>query len=285
MKTIIIRDDDVHAFTPLETLKKVYNTRFFDAGFKLSLSVIPNMDTSVQIKGTNNPFVRRGYIHEPFIPKDRVNTGFHSFGKNAAVAKWLSSTKSVETCLHGYSHSLSDFASADKARIRSLLHEGRKTVESAIGKRINTFVPPHERLSKAGWQVVNDNGMQLFRNIIRPLKDIVYTVPVSQYGLRHARKEFFYGYNGLVKYRSAKELGCMEPYLFSPFWDLEESFRYACEKFDKSSLFIMTNHHWEFDINPKMLTWWRKFVRYMSEHEFVSMTATEAMKKLRPVNW
>jgi len=283
MKTIIIRDDDIHRFTPLKMLKDIYGKTFFDAGFKVSLSVIPNMDTSVQLNGTNNPFVRRGYVYEPFIPKAAVGTGFHSFEKNRHVAKWLSAP-GIETCLHGYSHSWEDFGSSNGPRIQQMLTEGREILETAICKKVSTFVPPHERLSKAAWHIINGNGMQIFRNVIRPLKDVFYTVPLMEYGLNHARKEFFYGYNGLVKYRSGKELGCMEPYLFSAFWDMEECFNYACEKFDRSEIFMMTNHHWEFDINPEMLVWWKKFLRYMSEHEFVSMTAAEAIKKLRPVN-
>jgi hypothetical protein len=280
-KIVIIRDDDVNAFTKPATLEKVYDKDFFDKGFKVSLSIIPNIDSSAKIGSQNNPFARRGYTHEPFIPKSKIDTGLHSFTTNKPVADWIRKNKSIEPCIHGYSHNIEDFTTSDGFEIQRKIAEGRGIIEGMMKKSVRTFVPPHERLSKMAWRLIVRNNLQIFRNVIRPLKDIVKTVPLGQYSLRHLGREFFYGMNGLVKYKTAQELGTMEPYLFSPFWDLEESFEHACKKFDNSNIFLMTNHHWEFDINPNMQKWWKKFVDYISQHDVRSMTATEAFKTLR----
>ena len=283
MKIIIIRDDDAHAFTNMALLDKIYGTLFFRRGLKLSVSVIPMLDTSARIGNKNNSFYRRGYEYEPFIPKNKINSGFQDFRKNRALASWLKK-KNVEPCLHGYSHAIGDFSSSNYPVMEEMLTEGRKIVEDATKRKVRVFVPPHERLSKSGWRAVTNSGFRIFRNVIRPLKDIVVSVPLGEYGLSHIRKNFLYGYDGLVQYRNNKELGAMNPYLFSCFWDLKQNFEDACKKFDSSRVFIMANHHWEFSINQKMHNYWNDFVDYMAQHDFTSMTASEAFAKLKPVN-
>lgn len=283
MKTVIIRDDDAHAFTDSALLNKIYSPSFFRRGFKLSVSVIPMLDTSARIGSKNNPFYRRGCEYEPFIPKNTINSGFHDFRKNRAVSSWLGK-QNVEPCLHGYSHTVRDFSSSNYAVMKEMLAEGRTIVERAVKKKVRVFVPPHERLSKSGWRAVTDSGFRIFRNIIRPLKDVAVTIPLSEYGLSHARANFLYGYDGLVQYKNNKELGTMNPYLFSCFWDLKQTLEDACKKFDSSRVFIMANHHWEFAINPRMHKYWNDFVDYMAPHNFTGMTASEAFSKLKPVN-
>ncbi|MBI4014457.1 MAG: hypothetical protein HY365_00710 [Candidatus Aenigmarchaeota archaeon] len=283
MKTVIIRDDDTHAFTSSALLDKIYGPSFFRRGFNVSVSVIPMLDTSARIGSKNNSFYRRGYEYEPFIPKSRINSGFHDFRKNSAVSVWLKK-KSVEPCLHGYSHDIRDFSSPNYTKMKEMLARGKSIVEGATKRKVRVFVPPHERLSKSGWRAVADSGFRIFRNVIRPLKDAVVSVPLGEYGLSHVRGNFLYGYNGLVQYKSNKELGTMNPYLFSCFWDLKQSFEDACKKFDSSHVFIMANHHWEFLINTKMHRYWSDFVDYMAQHDFASMTASEAFAKLKPVN-
>ena len=280
MKAVLIRDDDVSFFTDIRNLKKVYDKSFFNKGLKVSLSIIPDVSSSLSIKGTNNSFARNGYLYEPFIPENRINTGSYLFSKNKKVAAWMRKNESIEACIHGYSHALSEFTSNDKQYIGTLLNKGEKIIASAVGKqkKLKTFVAPHERLSKTAWGVLSSRGFYIFRNIIRPLKDAFYTVPAGQYGLRHLQKQFFTGFNGIVRYRNGIEMGCMNPYLFSCFWDPEQSFEHACAKFDKTDLFIMTNHHWEFPMNKKLLYWWKEFLKYMTEHEIRSFSAAEAVE-------
>jgi hypothetical protein len=277
MKTVIIRDDDINYFSNLETLKKLYNTKFFKK-FKVCLSIIPNVDSSLELKGTNNPFIRRGYLYEPFIPKNKINTGSYTFKKNKNLSRWISENNSIEPCLHGYSHSVKEFTSQNESMIENIVFAGKNILESSLKRNIKTFVPPHERISKAAWRVLTKNGFYIFRNIIRPIKDIFFSVPFTEYRLSHFGKDFFYGFNGFVKYRNGFEVGCMEPYLFSAFWDMDVSFEYACKKFDESDIFIITNHHWEFDINKDMVKWWNKFVNYMKDYPIRSMTSSESIE-------
>lgn len=273
-KLVVIRDDDTNRFTDPKLLEKIY-AHAFRRGFRISVSVIPRIDTSVLLSGRNS-FVARGFTHEPCIPRAKRDTGFYAVSENVKLIAWLRK-KPVEVCMHGYSHRKADFLSDNAPLIRHKVREGRGMLEHALGTGVTTFVPPHEALSKTSWGILAEEKLYVFRNIIRPLKDIVCTVPVFEYRPEHI-PHFFSGFNGVVSYRHNTELGSMRPYLFSAYWDMEEAFETACSVFDRAGAFVMANHYWEFSLNASMVKWWNAFVDYMASHDIEPLTAREAVE-------
>ena len=151
----VLRDDDTSFFTTPEDLEAVYGAHWDRA--VVSFAVVP--------------FI--GRLDRPWVPERyRGEAGPFPIGDNAELVRYLRErvrSGRVDIVQHGYAHMDEDggaeFAPpGGRAAARlavARLEAGRRHLESVFGAPIRVFVPPHNRLSRAGWHAVGAAGLHL----------------------------------------------------------------------------------------------------------------------------
>jgi predicted deacetylase len=137
-----VRDDDTSFFTAPEELERAYE-EVMQWG-PVSLAVVP--------------FHRAG-TSKAVPEKFRGRGSVHSLHENRALVEYLRagvSERRFEIMLHGYHHDEpSDqaefFIGSDLAR---KVIDGRKYLEDLIGASIRVFVPPHNKIGRAGLRAI-----------------------------------------------------------------------------------------------------------------------------------
>jgi len=145
----LIRDDDTNYFTQPEELERSYGDIWGIC--PINLSVVPF----------------HGCTKSGAIPKRYwTGEGVFPIGDNTNLIRYLKKKireKKVYITLHGHSHV--DQADGYEFQTGSGLHnkikEGRKYLEQLFDVEIKWFVPPHNALSKRGWEAVVANGLNI----------------------------------------------------------------------------------------------------------------------------
>jgi hypothetical protein len=150
---LAIRDDDTNYFTQPEQLERVYGAVWDIC--PVSLSVVPFQACT-----------RSGAIPQEYWRGD----GIFPIGENKALVGYLRgkiAAGQVSVNQHGYTHQdyLDGYEFEAGADLSRKVREGKRYLEDLFGVAVNTFVPPHNALSKRGWKAV----LQSYRWLLGPL--------------------------------------------------------------------------------------------------------------------
>lgn len=151
MHYVIIRDDDTNAFTPVECLERLYRP-LLDCGFPVNLATIPNVRTDVRTPdGKPEGFLV--YIGRDAAPSAPANKTVPLI-TNPELLTYLKQNPEYKIVQHGFNHDYFEFDMADSAEIARRLDEGAAMLDAGGLGRPQTFVAPHDKLSRAALREV-----------------------------------------------------------------------------------------------------------------------------------
>lgn len=147
--TFSIRDDDTCYFTTPQELQANYG-EVWDI-CPVSLSVVPF-----------HACTKSGAVPRKFWRGDEI----FPVGDNAELVKFLRekiAEGKVYLAMHGYSHKdeADGFEFETGQNLGRKVSEGKRYLEQIFGVPIRIFVPPHNTLSRAGYQAVVSNALSI----------------------------------------------------------------------------------------------------------------------------
>jgi hypothetical protein len=145
MRTVILRDDDTNAVTPVECLEKLYRP-FLQRGLAVNLATIPE----VRMDARTPEGAREG-----FLPRQRnpaVETV--ALADNRALTDYLHANPGYHIVQHGCHHDVFEFNSTDRADIVRRLDRGKQRLREAGFNHVQAFVAPHDKLSRVAYEEV-----------------------------------------------------------------------------------------------------------------------------------
>jgi hypothetical protein len=145
MRYVILRDDDTNALTPINCLEQLYRP-FLDRNLPVNLAVIPDVATDAL-----TPEGRA----EGFLPaKNGTRSATVPIGENAQLVKYLHENPGYNVVQHGCHHDCFEFDRASASEISELLDRGTRLLTEAGFSCPETFVAPHDKLSRASYREV-----------------------------------------------------------------------------------------------------------------------------------
>src|SRR3954462_4023648 len=146
MHTVILRDDDTNALTPVECLETLYRP-FLDRGIPVNLAVVPEVNTDVRLPdGRREGFLPggRGTHFTPTIP----------LVENVNLTSYLRNNAGYHVVQHGCHHDYFEFDNPDRAEVVRRLELGARHLAEAGFPRVTAFVAPHDKLSRVAYEEV-----------------------------------------------------------------------------------------------------------------------------------
>ena len=141
MRYVILRDDDTNALTPISSLERLYRP-FLARGLPVNLAVIPEVRLDARRPdGRIEGFLPAG--HRPQAATRRME-------QNPDLVAYLRANPGYHVVQHGCFHDCFEFDQVDAASAARLMDQGGRRLREAGFERPQTFVAPHDRLSRAG---------------------------------------------------------------------------------------------------------------------------------------
>ncbi len=289
MKHVIIRDDDISFFTPVEVLEKLYRP-LLSRGKTISLSVIPEIACGITLGEHNGPFwTEYSLNYSPFIPPEfRKRNEQFSIVKNSTLTDYLNKNTGFEILQHGYSHAVINdiFEGAlskpevieEKLAVSSLL------LEKAFGKKPDFFVGPWDAFSSETIKELRKSfkGISMHRMGKRHVPWNLKPSAVFRRLIPRGQKNGYFKWGDFIIFEHP---GTMISMFNSPKMILDE-IKQALEKLDT---LILVTHHWEFfydwgKINPYLYDAWMGIIDFLLSDSDIEITNFAAMYKkiIRP---
>ena len=238
---VALRDDDTSFFTDPDRLEAVYHD-VWDR-LPVSLAVVP------KAAGFADKAIPEKYWQaERAFPLEE-NAPLVSYLKQQIAAGRVTITQ------HGYTHE--DFPGGYEFQaapdLEQRLAEGRSYLERVLDTRLTMFVPPHNALSKRGFEAISRAGLNLlgtflsFRPSLRPWDR--YTPGnwwrIRQYRSRTGRtKADRLIYPHVLRYANHAEFGCHSLIPGTTVAELVAGFEEARRA---GGHFCIATHYWEVD--------------------------------------
>ncbi|MFN0078823.1 MAG: DUF2334 domain-containing protein [Prosthecobacter sp.] len=146
MQTVILRDDDTCALTPVHLLEYLYRP-WLARGLPVNLATIPN----VNIRATWRDGTPEGFRLGQNFTGGRQH---FSIAENGELLEYLRHNPGISVAHHGWAHDYMEFASGDQAHLGGLLDAGREHFIHAGIPAPRTFVAPYDQLSRGGHAAV-----------------------------------------------------------------------------------------------------------------------------------
>jgi hypothetical protein len=145
MRFILLRDDDTNALTPIECLETLYRP-FLARGLPVNLATIPEVRVDAR-----TPEGQR----EGFLPRE-TNPAVETvpLAENRALASYLHENPGFHIVQHGCYHDTFEFDLSDRSEIVRRIERGQRRLREAGFDDVNTFVAPHDRLSRIAYEEV-----------------------------------------------------------------------------------------------------------------------------------
>ncbi len=145
MRYVILRDDDTNALTPPECLERLYRP-FLDRRLPVNLSVIPAVRTTVTMPdGQPEGFLVRKSGRVPEILP---------IGHNRKLVEYLAGNPGYHIAQHGCHHDYFEFDNLERPEILRRLEQGTRCLDEAGFPPPDTFVAPHDKLSRGSLKEV-----------------------------------------------------------------------------------------------------------------------------------
>ena len=138
MRTVILRDDDTNALTPVACLETLYRP-FLERGLPVNLATIPEVRVDARTpQGTPEGFIRRA-------PRSPVETV--PLRESPDLVDYLHSNPGYSVVQHGCHHDTFEFDRMDRAELVRRLEHGAAQLRAAGFSGGRTFVAPHDKIS------------------------------------------------------------------------------------------------------------------------------------------
>ena len=239
MNLCCIRDDDVNAFTRPEDLQRVYGP-LLQEGLAVNFSVIPAARCDTQLRRDDIYRVREGLRHHPFIPAAcRGVAETVEIGDNAALCRFLRALPNAEILQHGYDHGLIDgrreCEEPDTVALEQRVMEGRRLLETALGRRPRFFVPPWDAFHRPALRMLRRHfdGVSV-RSLGRSHLPVWQRWRYLRFR-REGRSHFFWG-----RFLILEHPGYLSSRFAGP--DLEQRIHALL---DHQDVLVLVHHHWE----------------------------------------
>jgi hypothetical protein len=145
MRSVILRDDDTNALTPVECLEKLYRP-FLARGLAVNLATIPE----VRMDARTPEGKREGFL--PALPNPAVETV--ALAESGGLTAYLHDNPLYQIVQHGCYHDTFEFDRTERADIVRRLDRGRQRLREAGFNHVPAFVAPHDKLSKVAYEEV-----------------------------------------------------------------------------------------------------------------------------------
>ncbi len=145
MRTVILRDDDTNALTPVACLETLYRP-FLERGLPVNLATVPEVRMDARAPDGS----REGFL--PREPNPAVETV--PLMENRALVDYLHANPGLNLVQHGCYHDKFEFDLGDRAEIVRRLERGVQRLTEAGFNRVRAFVAPHDKLSCAAYEEV-----------------------------------------------------------------------------------------------------------------------------------
>src|SRR4051812_19134616 len=145
MRYVILRDDDTNALTPVHCLERLYRP-FLARGLPVNLATIPEVREDIRL-----PDGRR----EGFLPARRnPATETVPLAENRQLVDFLHRNPGLRIVQHGCYHDPHEFDLSDRAEVIRRLERGSRRLAEAGFSGDQTFVAPHDKLSRVAYEEV-----------------------------------------------------------------------------------------------------------------------------------
>jgi hypothetical protein len=145
MRTVILRDDDTNALTPVECLETLYRP-FLARGMPVNLATIPE----VRVDARTPDGAREGFLLGPSNPA--VETV--PLSENRALIDYLQANPGYNIVQHGCYHDTFEFDRTDRAEVTRRLERGALRLREAGFTGGSTFVAPHDKISAVAYEEI-----------------------------------------------------------------------------------------------------------------------------------
>ncbi len=266
---VAVRDDDTSYFTAPDALERVYRDVWDRV--PVCLAVVPFAI------GYRQPGIPREYwsSSEP-MPLDR-NPALVSFLRELIAAG--KATIALHGCTHQDFPSGAEFQAVPDPGAR--IERGRSYLESVLGCRVSTFVPPHNALSRQALAAVSTARLNLlgsflsFRPSLRPWDRRTGLNWWAVHRFRRAtgrtrRDQFVYPFR--LRYARHAEFGC---HSLVPGTTLDTLRAHFDEARASGGDFCLATHYWEVDVQLKWVM--DQFLAFAAEQPNVRFVAAEQL--------
>lgn len=145
MHTVILRDDDTNALTPVECLERLYRP-FLARGLPVNLATIPE----VRMDARTPDGAREGFL--PRVPNPAVETV--PLHENRRLTDYLHANPGFAIVQHGCHHDTFEFDRTDRAEVIRRLERGARRLGEAGFTDVRAFVAPHDRISRVAYEEI-----------------------------------------------------------------------------------------------------------------------------------
>lgn len=145
MRTVILRDDDTNALTPVNCLETLYRP-FLTRGLPVNLATIPE----VRVNARTPEGEREGFLLGPRNPA--VETV--PLSENRALTDYLQANPGFNIVQHGCYHDTFEFDRTDRPEVIRRLDRGAQRLREAGFTGGSTFVAPHDKISAVAYEEI-----------------------------------------------------------------------------------------------------------------------------------
>ncbi len=142
MRTVILRDDDTNALTPIECLERLYRP-FLARGLPVNLATVPEVRTDARTPDGS----REGFL--PAKQNPAVETV--PLAENRELTRYLHENPGYAIVQHGCYHDTFEFDRTDRAEVVRRLDRGRQRLRDAGFAHVHAFVAPHDKISRVAY--------------------------------------------------------------------------------------------------------------------------------------
>lgn len=143
MRTVILRDDDTNALTPIDCLERLYRP-FLERGLPVNLATIPEVREDLRLPdGT-----REGFL--PAVRNPAVETV--PLAENPRLVDYLHANAGYHIVQHGCHHDRFEFDNSDRADVVRRLERGAAHLRAAGFDDVRAFVAPHDKFSRVAYE-------------------------------------------------------------------------------------------------------------------------------------
>lgn len=277
MKHVIIRDDDISFFTPVEVLDTLYGS-WLSSGGTVALSVVPAIQCGIKAGIDNGPFWTEYRMdYSPFIPPDyREVNGVFSVGDNKELVSYLMENKGYEIVQHGYAHTkirgVFEGKLSDPAEIMGKIEESKNVMFDAFGYRPEFFVGPWDAFSPGTISCLKDSfkGISMYRLGKRHMPWYLKPSAVLRQLVPGGRKKGYFRWGDFVIFEHPGTIISM----FNKPGNILPHIKEALKQVD---ILVLVTHHWEFfydwnGLNSKFFEAWQDVLDFLLNDDSLSIT-------------
>lgn len=145
MRTVILRDDDTNALTPVQCLETLYRP-FLERGLPVNLATIPE----VRVDARTPAGAREGFL----LGAENPAVETVPLIENRALLDYLRANPGFNVVQHGCYHDTFEFDRDDRAEVVRRLERGAQRLEESGFVDVSTFVAPHDKISAVAYEEI-----------------------------------------------------------------------------------------------------------------------------------